>query len=114
MTRSETFAGGLTVAVDIGGTFTDVALVENATGRAWRAKTPSRPDDPSVAFLDGIRLALAEAGRVPVPVHDRATLGAGASFDGPAIVTQLDTTTLVAPGWRATVHASGALLLERV
>jgi N-methylhydantoinase A len=113
VTRSETFAGGLTVAVDIGGTFTDVALVENATGRAWRAKTPSRPDDPSVAFLDGIRLALA-GGRVPVPVHDRATLGAGASFDGPAIVTQLDTTTLVAPGWRATVHASGALLLERV
>ena len=59
---------GLTVAVDIGGTFTDVALVENASGRSWRAKTPSRPDDPSAAFLDGIRLALAEAGRAAAEV----------------------------------------------
>lgn len=53
----------LTVAVDIGGTFTDVALTDAATGRTWRAKTPSRPDDPSEAFLAGIRLALEDAGR---------------------------------------------------
>ena len=44
---------------------------------------------------------------------DRNALGSGAGFDGPAILTQLDTTTLVAPGWRATVHASGAILLTR-
>lgn len=52
----------LAVAVDIGGTFTDVALVDHATGRSWRAKTPSIPSDPSEAFLNGIRLALAQAG----------------------------------------------------
>lgn len=56
---------GLTVAVDIGGTFTDVALMDRATGRTWRAKTPSRPEDPSEAFLAGITLALDEAGRSP-------------------------------------------------
>jgi len=49
------------VAVDIGGTFTDVALVDD-TGRSWRAKTPSIPADPSEAFLNGIRLALEQAG----------------------------------------------------
>ena len=54
---------GLTVAVDIGGTFTDVALMDRATGQTWRAKTPSRPEDPSVAFMAGITLALEEAGR---------------------------------------------------
>ncbi|WP_211100634.1 hydantoinase/oxoprolinase family protein [Acuticoccus sediminis] len=54
---------GLSVAVDIGGTFTDVALVDHATGAKWRAKTPSVPADPSEAFLTGIRLALADAGR---------------------------------------------------
>ena len=54
----------LAVAVDIGGTFTDVALVDHATGQTWRAKTPSNPDDPSVAFLVGITLALDAAGRV--------------------------------------------------
>ena len=50
-------------------------------------------------------------GVVDVPVYDRATLGAGDRFAGPAIITQLDATTLVAPGWRGEVHPSGALLL---
>ncbi|WP_375550834.1 hydantoinase/oxoprolinase family protein [Rhodophyticola porphyridii] len=55
----------LTLAVDIGGTFTDVALADIATGQVWRAKTPSRPDDPSEAFLTGLRLALRAAGAAP-------------------------------------------------
>jgi len=53
----------LAVAVDIGGTFTDVALQDLTTGRVWRAKTPSVPADPSQAFVAGLRLALSEAGR---------------------------------------------------
>jgi N-methylhydantoinase A len=56
-------APGLAVAVDIGGTFTDVTLQDAASGKAWRAKTPSIPSDPSQAFLTGVRLALEEAGR---------------------------------------------------
>src|SRR5580693_7927788 len=52
----------LAVAVDIGGTFTDVALHDAATGKVWRAKTPSVPSDPSRAFLTGVRLALEQAG----------------------------------------------------
>ncbi len=53
---------GFSVAVDIGGTFTDITLQDPATGRAWRAKTPSTPADPSIAFLAGVRLALDAAG----------------------------------------------------
>ena len=56
---------GLSVAVDIGGTFTDVTLQDAATGRSWRAKTPSVPNDPSIAFLEGVRLAMAQAGCTP-------------------------------------------------
>jgi len=52
----------LAIAVDIGGTFTDIALHDSDSGRIWRAKTPSVPSDPSQAFLTGIRLALDEAG----------------------------------------------------
>jgi N-methylhydantoinase A len=52
----------LAVAIDIGGTFTDVTVQELSTGRAWRAKTPSTPSDPSVAFITGMKLALAQAG----------------------------------------------------
>ena len=53
----------LAVAVDIGGTFTDIALHDASSGQIWRAKTPSIPSDPSQAFLTGVRLALEEAGR---------------------------------------------------
>ena len=52
----------LSVAVDIGGTFTDVTLQNPVTGQAWRAKTPSIPADPSRAFINGVRLALESAG----------------------------------------------------
>ncbi|WP_137123911.1 hydantoinase/oxoprolinase family protein [Roseomonas sp. HF4] len=53
----------LIVAVDIGGTFTDVTLQDAATGEAWTAKTPSTPRDPSEAFVTGVRIALEAAGR---------------------------------------------------
>jgi N-methylhydantoinase A len=53
----------LAIAVDIGGTFTDIALHDALSGQIWRAKTPSIPSDPSQAFLTGVRLALEEAGR---------------------------------------------------
>ncbi|RVT84192.1 hydantoinase/oxoprolinase family protein [Rhodobacteraceae bacterium CCMM004] len=60
----------LTLAVDIGGTFTDVALRDRDTGRVWRAKTPSTPADPSEAFLDGIHRALATAERTAAEVGE--------------------------------------------
>jgi N-methylhydantoinase A len=53
----------LAVAVDVGGTFTDIALYDAKSGQVWRAKTPSVPADPSHAFLTGVRLALEDAGR---------------------------------------------------
>ncbi|WP_375460555.1 hydantoinase/oxoprolinase family protein [uncultured Enterovirga sp.] len=55
-------ARSLVVAVDIGGTFTDVTLQEPGRDRSWHAKTPSTPDDPSRAFVNGLRLALEAAG----------------------------------------------------
>ncbi len=52
----------LAIAIDIGGTFTDIALHDAKSGRIWRAKTPSVPADPSQAFLTGVKLALGDAG----------------------------------------------------
>ncbi|TDR84568.1 hydantoinase/oxoprolinase family protein [Enterovirga rhinocerotis] len=52
----------LALAVDIGGTFTDVTLQEPGADRAWHAKTPSTPADPSVGFVNGLRLVLDAAG----------------------------------------------------
>src|SRR6476659_3852622 len=56
-------SSSLAIAVDIGGTFTDIALHDASSGKIWRAKTPSVPSDPSQAFLTGIRLALEDAGK---------------------------------------------------
>jgi N-methylhydantoinase A len=51
-------------------------------------------------------------GACSAPIYDRSRLAAGEFFTGPAIVAQLDATTLVPAGWRARVDASGALLLR--
>jgi len=50
------------IAVDTGGTFTDVTLFDRQTGRNWTAKAPSTPSDPSIGFMDGIASALEQAG----------------------------------------------------
>ena len=50
------------VGVDTGGTFTDVTLLDQVSGRIWTAKTPSTPDDPSRGFGTGIAEALTAAG----------------------------------------------------
>ena len=55
-------SAGYAIALDVGGTFTDVALVHETSGRLWVTKTPTTPDDPSVGFLAGIDKALRLAG----------------------------------------------------
>jgi len=60
--RRPAHASGHAVALDVGGTFTDVALVHEATGRLWVTKTPTTPDDPSQGFIAGIEKALRLAG----------------------------------------------------
>ena len=42
------------LAIDVGGTFTDIVLLNLATGEFQLLKTPSTPDDPSQGFIDGI------------------------------------------------------------
>ena len=47
------------VAVDVGGTFTDIVLCNLATNEQRVHKTPSTPDDPSTGFLTGLKEVLA-------------------------------------------------------
>lgn len=42
------------VAVDVGGTFTDVCIMDETSGAIRIEKTSSTPDDPMVAILNGI------------------------------------------------------------
>lgn len=70
------------------------------------ADGPPEPDSTHAIFVEG---AWTDAA-----VYDRARLRAGHVVTGPAVVTEMDSTTLILPGHAATVHPSGALLLEPV
>ncbi len=87
-----------------------------ATGIVGKASLPAHAlagEDPSRALMGHRPVWLAEAaGRVPCPVYDRARLQAGNRFDGPAIVEQMDATTVVLPGMTARVDPSLNLILE--
>ena len=50
------------LAIDVGGTFTDVVLLNLDTGDVQLLKTPSTPDDPSRGFTTGISRILSENG----------------------------------------------------
>ncbi|KAF0971207.1 MULTISPECIES: hydantoinase/oxoprolinase family protein [Gordonia] len=50
---------------------------------------------------------------VETPVYDRALFKAGNTFEGPAIVQQFDSTTIVGIGQKATVDAVGHIIIER-
>jgi hypothetical protein len=52
-----------TLAIDVGGTFTDVTFADAATGATWVAKTPSTPADLALGFITAIRKVLALANR---------------------------------------------------
>ncbi|HJL92941.1 MAG TPA: hydantoinase/oxoprolinase family protein [Woeseiaceae bacterium] len=42
------------LGVDVGGTFTDLLLVDESSGETYTAKVPSTPEDSSIGVLDGI------------------------------------------------------------
>jgi N-methylhydantoinase A/oxoprolinase/acetone carboxylase beta subunit len=48
---------------------------------------------------------------VDAHIYDRAALAADQAIDGPAIIEQPDTTTLVSSGWRARVDGAGNLVM---
>ena len=83
------------VAVDIGGTFTDIALLDAANGQVWRAKTPSVPEDPSRAFMTGVELALTQAGASHAGVErvlHGTTVATNMILEGKGALTALVTT----------------------
>ncbi len=83
----------------IGRIATDGALVSRGAAAAASEAADSRPvwfDDDSA---------------VETPVHRRETLIPGMALAGPAIVEQLDSTTVVFPGDRAAVDEAGNLVI---
>lgn len=57
------------VAVDVGGTFTDVVIMNEDTGAIRIEKTSSTPDDPMVAILNGIEQGGIDLSKVSMFSH---------------------------------------------
>jgi N-methylhydantoinase A len=87
-----------------------------AAGRVPRAHFQPRPDagpDAGAALMDERDVWLPEAGgTVRCPVYDRDRLDAGNFINGPAIIEQMDATTVVLPGMTALVEPYLNLILE--
>ena len=72
-----------------------------------------RGANSSQAQLASVEVVFRE-GKLETPLYDRDLLGTGNRIDGPALVVQLDTTTVVPPGWQGEIDAYGNLLLTMV
>lgn len=69
---------------------------------------PATPGQPKRA-----REVHAWSHRLRVPVFDRNALAAGQRVEGPAIIEERETTTVIPPGWTATVDKIGCIFARK-
>lgn len=79
--------------------------------RAFLARAPAPPTADAAKSVRCVFFAAGKA--LDTAIYDRDKLVVGATFSGPAIVEQFDATTVVPPGWNATVDRHGNLVLAR-
>jgi len=85
----------------------------NATAIERRAPAPTPTLAPGGASPVDVRQISFETGSwVETPIYRRASVGAGSSIAGPAVVEETDSTTIVFPGQVARPHTSGAMFIE--
>jgi len=87
------------MGIDIGGTFTDLALVDDATGGITVDKLLTTPHDPSMAVLEGFDRLVARCGLHP---RDVTTIVHGSTLVTNAVIERRGATTglLVTRGFR--------------
>jgi len=84
-----------------------------ARGRLRRPEPPRHPPASGApAPIERRPVWFDAVQAVDTPVFDRATLAPGHAFAGPAVIEQLDATTLLYPGDRLTVDGALNLLIE--
>jgi N-methylhydantoinase A len=98
-----------------------VTVRVQAMGALAKLEVPRRPPGPPTLGGEGhgARVGTREVyfrrgeGFVATPVYARDRLAPGARFAGPAVVEQMDSNTLVPPGWGCRVDEYGNLILTR-
>jgi N-methylhydantoinase A len=83
--------------------FGDVPKPDLPTGELGSSDASGAVVDQHDVIFDGERVA--------TKIYDRSKLEPGATFEGPAIVTEFDSTTVVLPGHQATVDVNFNILI---
>ena len=93
-----------------------VSLRVSAIGRLNKPEFPQIPRGeatPPTSARCGERMVIFEgAGALSAPVYDRALLLQSNVIQGPAIIEEVASTTVVEPGDTVTVNAFGHLVME--
>lgn len=93
-----------------------VTLRLRAVGTVPRAELPR--EEPGGADASASRTGVRDVhlpelgGFTPVPVHSRESMRPGNRVDGPAVIEQMDTTTVLLPGDVLTVDAHSHLVID--
>jgi N-methylhydantoinase A len=77
--------------VDVGGTFTDVFVLDETTGTARVAKVPSTPQNQAIGFLAGLEAGAGELTELSTVVHG-TTVGTNALLERKGAATGVITT----------------------
>jgi len=85
-------SGSIVIGVDVGGTFTDVFVYNDATGQVETTKVPSTRGDQSKGFIEGIGQKVADFGDIRTVVHG-TTVGTNALLERKGARTGIITTT---------------------
>jgi 5-oxoprolinase (ATP-hydrolysing) len=95
-----------------------VAARVEARGRSShaisRSQKVSHCKHPSIDRPQIARSAMFAGKLYTTPIIDRSTLCPGDSFEGPVIVCEPTSTTVVEPGWKVEVYSGGELLLSSI
>ena len=104
--RLSALAPGVAGAAEAGAGPTPGALSSpGAAGAAEAAPVPNR--SRPIVFGRGVAA-------VDTPVYDRSELAVGTRFNGPAVVEERETTSVIRPGWSVEVAADGSLMATRM
>ncbi|MEM1103123.1 MAG: hydantoinase/oxoprolinase family protein [Pseudomonadota bacterium] len=97
------------LGVDVGGTFTDLLLFDEADGSFGRAKVPSTPHDPSEAIIDGTARICLDAGISEVDIQyflHGTTVATNAVLEGKGATVGL----VVTEGYRQVMQIARSLV----
>jgi N-methylhydantoinase A len=84
------------------------------TARVGRPMPPPEiPAEIAQQAPSSRRVWFAAKGFVETPIYQRDAISSASRIAGPAVIEQMDTTTIVPPGWNATVDRMANLLLSR-